>query len=72
MRNLLNRFRFTDGLLFTFDIDVESWKVLKIGGSPLYTFDTGSEHDCSGRTFCKYVDSYLFGFITVGHYAIDC
>lgn len=60
-------------LRFRFNVDKygESWKVLQIGGVPQQIIEIHSDYDCTGKTFCKYVDSYLGGFITVGHYGID-
>jgi hypothetical protein len=51
--------------------DGENWKTFQIGGKPQETFGTGSGYDCSGQTFCMSVDSYLWGFITIGRYGVD-
>lgn len=50
----------------------ESWRMMRIGGIPQAIIEIYSDYDCTGKTFCKYVDSYLNGFITIGHYGIDC
>lgn len=66
--------RIKQGLDFRFNTDKhgESWKILRIGGIPQKTIEIYSDYDCTGKIFCKYVDSYLSGFVTVGHYGIDC
>lgn len=53
------------------DKDGESWKVLQIGGPVQETYSTGAAHDCSGQVFCSHVDSYLWGFVNIGHYFVD-
>ena len=67
----LKRFSINDGICFSYGRYEENWKLLKIGGYPQKPFDTGCDYDCSGRTFCNYVNSYLNGFITIGYYGID-
>lgn len=61
------------GIDFRFNEDKygESWKVLRIGGIPQEIIEIYSDYDCTGKMFCKYVDSYLRGFITIGYYGID-
>ncbi len=52
----------------------DSYKRIKVGGIPQETYGIDRwwyPHDCSGQTFCSHVDTYLFGFISVGHYAVD-
>ncbi len=52
----------------------DSYKRIKIGGIPQERTEIDRElypHDCSGQTFCNHVDTYLFGFISVGHYSYD-
>lgn len=68
------KIKFRDGALrVLFDMDKygESWKVLSIGGRPQGIIEINSAYDCTGKTFCKYVDSYFGGLVTVGHYGID-
>ncbi len=52
----------------------DSYKRIKIGGIPQERTEIDREwypHDCSGQTWCSHVDTYLFGFISVGHYSYD-
>ena len=52
----------------------DSYKRIKFGGIPQEVTEIDREwypHDCSGQTWCGHVDTYLFGFISVGHYSVD-
>jgi hypothetical protein len=53
------------------DDDGCSWKALKVGGVPQIQTRIISDYDCTGRAFCNHVDSYLWGWITIGHYLVD-
>jgi hypothetical protein len=48
-----------------------SWKVLAVGGHPQEQTRIVSDYDCTGQSFCNHVDSYLWGWITIGHYLVD-
>ena len=57
--------------------DYDSYKVIQIGGEPQYEYDCScsscqQDFDCCGNTFCSWVQSYLWGFITIGHYFVNC
>ena len=69
----LRNFTIDDGFnIFIYDKSgSEYWKRIKIGGHPQEAYGTGCDYDCSGRTFCHFVNSYLNGFVTVGHYGVD-
>lgn len=58
------------------DADGTSWQMTQIGGIPQESFDCNcghcqSDYDCCGGTFCKWVNSWLGGIITCGHYSIN-
>jgi hypothetical protein len=68
----LRNFTLDDGInIFVYDKSGETWRKIKIFGDPQEPFGTGSDYDCSGRTFCSFVNKYLGGLITVGYYGID-
>ena len=57
-------------LVFGMGRDGEDWKVLTIGQEQ---FPTTCHHsyDCCGKTYCRYVEKFLFGLIQIGDYYIN-
>jgi hypothetical protein len=58
------------------DKDGESWKYIKVGGVPQVSArcecsSCMNDFDCCGNVFCSWVQSYLWGFITIGHYSYN-
>jgi hypothetical protein len=58
------------------DKDFESWKRIKIGGEPQYSYrcqcsSCQQDFDCCGQAVCSHVQSYLWGFITIGSYYVN-
>lgn len=51
--------------------DYDSWRTFKIGGVPQEEFRCSCSHDCCACHFCWHVTSYLWGFITIGHYGVN-